>query len=670
MDVLLAAVALEAFAGIAALACSKRPTMATACVVGGTLLTCFVGMVPTVQVFLSGAPESLHLTWDATHGAFSVGLDRLSAFFLLPVLGLSGLAAVYGANYMLSYRHKRSLASQWFFFSAFVDSMIIVVIARATLLFLFAWEVMSISAYFLVTFEHEKANVRRAGWIYLIATHLGVGFLLLAFMLLAGEAGGLEFDAYRRMTIASTGLAGAVFVLAFVGFGAKAGFVPFHVWLPEAHPAAPSHVSALMSGVMIKMGLYGMLRVMTFLGRPAPWWGLTLAAFGLLTAAIGVSLALHQRDVKRSLAYSSIENMGLIGLALGIGLWGSASDQPAIAALGFGAALLHVWNHALMKSVMFFGAGSILHGTGTTDIEKLGGLAQKMPRTALGLIIGCVAIAALPPMNGFVSEWLIYMSLVKSAFVTRGVGSLTALLAVGLVALTGGLAVITFVRLFGVALLGSPRSEAAKHAHESSLWLWGPMHVLVVLCLVMAVAPQMIVALLMPVVGQLLGGQAIETWLNLGSTVAPLQFMGWFNAGAATAIAMALILFLARLRKAAQSKSPTWGCGYARPTARMQYTGQSFAEMATRRVLPRFLRPHAMRKAPQGLFPSMSEFDSRSPDPISEKIYEPFFRELADRFARLRILQQGKVHIYVLYIALSVLMALAWVSLRPWWGVP
>ena len=247
-----------------------------------------------------------------------------------------------------------------------------------------------------------------------------------------------------------------------IGFGAKAGFVPFHVWLPEAHPAAPSHVSALMSGVMIKMGLYGLLRVVSFIGPPAPWWGLSLGALGLLTALVGISLALYQRDMKRVLAYSSIENMGLIGLALGVGLFGSATGQSAVAALGTSAGLLHIWNHALMKCLMFFAAGSVLHGTGTKDLEKLGGVAKRMPWTGVAMIIGAVAISALPPLNGFVSKWLMYLSLMKYGLATSGGRGLTALLAVGVLALVGGLAGIAFVRLTGIALLGSPRSDAAR----------------------------------------------------------------------------------------------------------------------------------------------------------------------------------------------------------------
>src|SRR5439155_4986294 len=239
------------------------------------------------------------------------------------------------------------------------------------------------------------------GWVYLIATHLGAAFLLAAFAVLGSHAGSLEFAAIQSQLNMSAVGAGVVFLLALVGFGAKAGLVPFHVWLPEAHPAAPSHVSALMSGVMIKMGLYGMLRIWTFLGQPAPWWGPTLAGMGLLTGLVGIALALQQRDVKRVLAYSSIENMGLIALALGVGLWGMASGLPTVAGLGMTAGLLHVWNHALMKALMFFAAGSVLHGTGIKDMEKLGGLMKRMPWTASAMMVGAVAIAALPPLNGF-----------------------------------------------------------------------------------------------------------------------------------------------------------------------------------------------------------------------------------------------------------------------------
>jgi formate hydrogenlyase subunit 3/multisubunit Na+/H+ antiporter MnhD subunit len=667
MEVLLGAILLLAFAGIAALLLSKWPHAATALGAGGAVLGCLVGLMPTVQVLLDGTPELLRLPWDASHGAFLVEVDALSAFFLLPVLGLSALAAVYGGNYLLAYRHEKSLGSPWFFFNVFVAGMVLVVVARTAFLFLVAWEVMSVAAYFLVTFEHEKAQVRKAGWIYLIATHLGVAFLFLAFLLLGRNAGSLEFEAFRSMPARTATSSGVIFVLAVIGFGAKAGLVPFHVWLPEAHPAAPSHVSALMSGVMIKMGLYGMLRLVTFLGPPDPWWGVTLAGIGLLTGLVGVSLALYQRDVKRVLAYSSIENMGLIALALGVGLWGMASGQTLVAVLGFMAALLHVWNHALMKGLMFFAAGSVLHGTGTKDMEKLGGLMKRMPWTASVMMIGAVAIAALPPLNGFVSEWLMYLSLLKSGFATNDSRGLPALFAVGLLALTGALAAVTFVRLIGIVLLGSPRSEAARHAHESSPWMLGPMLVLVFLCLTAAVIPQVIVGSLLSVLNQLLGLD-VGHFLGLQSSEISLQTVGNLNAVTLVAVVALTAVILALARKTRQPEGPTWGCGYVKPTERMQYTGRSFSEMIAEHLLPRFLRPHTTRRVPQGLFPSTSEFETQIPDPVSEKIYEPFFRRWANRFARLRILQQGQIHVYVVYILIVVVLALGWVSLRTWWA--
>jgi formate hydrogenlyase subunit 3/multisubunit Na+/H+ antiporter MnhD subunit len=668
MEVLLAAIALQVFAGTAAIIFSNRPRVATLLGAGGAVLGCLIGLAPTLLVLSGDTPESVRFAWDASHGDFSVELDALSAFFLLPVLGLSALAGVYGGDYLLAYRHEKSLGTPWFFFNLFVAGMVMVVVARTAFLFLVAWEVMSVAAYFLVTFEHEKTEVRKAGWVYLIATHLGVAFLFLAFLLLGRNAGSLEFEAFRVMPVLGAGWAGVIFLLALVGFGAKAGFVPFHVWLPEAHPAAPSHVSALMSGVMIKMGLYGMLRVLTFLGQPAPWWGPTLAGLGLLTGLVGIALALQQRDVKRVLAYSSIENMGLIGLALGVGLWGWARNLPVVAALGVTAGLLHVWNHALMKGLMFFTAGSVLHGTGTKDMEKLGGLMQRMPWTASAMVVGAVAIAALPPLNGFVSEWLMYLGLLKCGFATTDSRSLPAFFAVGLLALVGSLAAAAFVRLTGIVLLGSPRSEAARHAHESSPWMLGPMVLLVFLCLAVAVVPQAITGSMAGALDQVLGWQPGQTVVELESSDARLSVVGHINALTLLAIAAGMIGLLAWSRRAVRAEGPTWGCGYARPTVRMQYTGRSIAEMLVEHLLPRFLRPHTSRRAPKGLFPSKSDFGCDSPDPVSEKVYEPFFRRWAERFSRLRVLQQGKLHVYLVYILLMVVLALAWVSLRTWWA--
>jgi NADH:ubiquinone oxidoreductase subunit 5 (subunit L)/multisubunit Na+/H+ antiporter MnhA subunit len=390
-----------------------------------------------------------------------------------------------------------------------------------------------------------------------------------------------------------------------------------------------------------------------------------LAGLGLLTGLVGISLALHQRDVKRVLAYSSIENMGLIGLALGVALWGRASGLPEVALLGTAAALLHVWNHALMKGLMFLTAGSVLHGTGTKDMEQLGGLMKRMPWTATAMMLGGVAICALPPLNGFAGKWLLYLSLMKCGLESGGTRALAALLSVGVLALIGGLAALSFVRLTGVVLLGSPRSEAAQHAHESSAWMLGPMLVLVLLCLAAAMVPHMMVALMRRTLENVLEPGAGS---DLLPAEAPLATVGAVNAGMLIVFGAAALAVLALLRKRGRVQGPTWGCGYARPTARMQYTGRSFTEMAAKHLLPRFLRPRTARRHPQGLFPSESGFEAKSPDPISQTIYEPFFRHWAGRFSRLRILQQGKVHVYLVYILLTVVLALAWGTLRAWWS--
>jgi formate hydrogenlyase subunit 3/multisubunit Na+/H+ antiporter MnhD subunit len=551
--------------------------------------------------------------------------------------------------------------------------MVLVLIARTVLLFLMAWEVMSLAAYFLVTFEHDKPEARRAGWTYLIAAHLGAAFLILALLILGWHAGRLEFDGIGDTAALGAGWAGLVFLLAVVGFGTKAGFVPFHVWLPEAHAAAPSHVSALMSGVMIKMGLYGLLRILTLLGPPAAWWGPTLALLGLFTALVAITLALQQRDIKRVLAYSSIENMGLIGLALGIGLTARSQGQPEIAALGMTAALLHTANHTLMKGLMFLAAGSVLHGAGTRDMEQLGGLLRRMPWTGATMVVGAVALAALPPLNGFTSKWLMYLGLIRAGFAQTGGVSLVTLLAIGLLAVIGGLSAVTFLRLIGIVLLGNPRSDNILEAHESSPWLLGPMVVLAILCVGVAIVPYVVIEPLLGVADTVFGWDAGAARRHLDLEQTPLDIIGTVNAWVLALMAAGGILMAVWLRKQSPAEGATWGCGYARPTAKMQYTGRSFAEMMAEHLLPRFLRPRTHRAPPQGVFPGASEFAAETPDPVTEGVYQPFFRRWARRFSALRILQQGRIHIYLIYIFMVVVLALAWltvrIKVRAWWGV-
>ena len=657
MSLLVVALALLLGSAVAATLLARAEHAAGVVGMIGGVAGCLVGLVPTVRVLLGSDLPSLRTAWDVPYGSVSIGIDPLSAFFLAPLFLLGGLAAVYGRDYLSAYRGKKLLALPTALLNVFIASMAVVVVSRNGVLFLVAWEVMTLTSYLLVTFEHEEAEVRRAGWVYLLAAHAGVACLILLFLLFGRQAGSLEFEAFRMSSPPSPRLAAVLFALAAIGFGIKAGFVPLHVWLPEAHAAAPSHVSALMSGVLIKIGIYGFLRVLTLL-PVATWWGPLLMVLGIVGALLGIGLALYQRDLKRVLAYSSIENIGIVLLGVGVGYWGMSRGDPRLATLGFYGGLLHLWNHALMKALMFFSAGSILHGTGTKDLERLGGLMKAMPRTATAMMIGAVAISALPPLNGFLGEWLIYLGLIGGGIAPQGV---PALFLVGALALTGGLTALCFVRLAGVALLGVPRSTRAAEAHESSLWMVGPIWLLALSCVAIALFPAPVLAMMSTVATQLLGSRLLIEDLPRSS----LTTLGACNLGLWTVLVLLGMSLLLSYRGRVASDA-TWGCGYAAPTARMQYTARSFSELLAERLLPALLRARVTQTIPQGIFPATGGYATECVDPLTRSVYEPFFDSWGARFSRLRWVQQGLLHVYLVYILAVVVLGLTWTALRSW----
>jgi hydrogenase-4 component B len=660
MTLLVAALAILIGTGVFALGANRWPRIAAGVAATGALAAGLVGLGPVIGVLRGGESATLTIPWAIPPGAVQLGLDPLSAFFLVPLLGMGALCGVYGFFYMQAYWQSRAAGPPAFFFNLTFAAMVLVLLARGAVILLVAWEVMTLASYLLVTFEHEKAEVRRAGWVFLIAGHIGVVFLLALLLLLGRSAGGLGFADYSARP--AGGMFGLlVFLLATVGFGVKAGVVPFHVWLPEAHAAAPSHVSALMSGVLIKLGLYGILRTLIFV-EPARWPGLVLLGLGVVGGLLGISLALYQRDMKRALAYSSIENVGVMLIGFGLGCWAAQTGHPRIAALGFCGALLHVWNHALMKGLMFLAAGSVLHGAGGKDLEQLGGLLRRMPWTGSAMIVGAVAIAGLPPLNGFVSEWLIYMGLLGGGLdMSSGAGLLLFFVTAAL-ATIGALASLCFVRLVGVALLGQPRGAGAAEAHESPAGMVVPIVLLAVLCAGMALSARALVPSLGRVAGQVLGAPIDITPVTarLGS-MASFSLVLWLAVFAAALVLLSLI----RGRRATVE---TWGCGYAAPTARMQYTGRSFAELLAEHLLPPVLRTRIAVKGPRAIFAEPTRISSDCTDPLTRSVYEPFFGTWASRFARLRWLQQGSLHIYLLYILAVMTGGLAWTSLRRWWG--
>ncbi len=650
------AVGLLGLSGLAAVFLNGSPRLATGVAALGAVAACAAGLWPAVSVLTGGPPLAMKWVSAGAFGDFELGVDPLSAFFLVPLLGLGGVTAAYGREYLLAYQGRKWLGPPALFFNLLVASMVVVLTARTAVLFLIAWEVMSLSAYLLVSFDDELPEVRRAGWVFLICAHLGLACLTALFLLLDQHAHGLSFSAFLSAPPMGAGLSAGLFALAVVGFGVKAGFVPVHVWLPEAHAAAPSHVSALMSGVLIKLGLYGLLRTLTFLPR-ADWWGPTLIVVGLSGALFGITLALYQRDLKRVLAYSSIENVGLVTVGLGIAFWGASRNLPAVAALGALGALLHLWNHVLMKGLLFLAAGSGVHGAGTRDLERLGGLVKRMPHTAAALLVGSVAIAGLPPLNGFVSEWLLYRGLIGGGSAFGGAGGVLSLLSVGVVSGVGGLTALCFMRASGVALLGQARSDAAAQAHESSAWMTGPMWLLAALAGAAALFPGRLAAALAGTIGQLFGAtvRASATAELSGLTrLGEVGFWLWVALGAAW-------VALAWLVRAPAPEVGTWDCGYAAPTSRMQYTARSFSQLFED-LLPSALRARAVLRAPRSYFPPAGSYATQCDDPLTRGLYLPFIASWADRFARLRWLQQGHLHMYLLYILVVVVLALAWVG--------
>ena len=656
MSSLLMAVAILVSGGLAALVAGRASRVATALGAGAAVVGGGLGFVSALRVLLDGASFSVAVPWGA-YGSLSLGVDPLSAFFLLPILGLSALAAVYGAEYLQPRREGGLVGLPWFWFDLLVASMVGVVLARNALVFLVAWEVMSLASFFLVVHEHEQDSVREAGWIYLVATHLGTAFLVVLFLSMGHAGGSLEFSDLGRAAALAAASASGWFLLAVVGFGTKAGFVPFHVWLPEAHPAAPSHVSAVMSGVMIKTGIYGLVRLVSLLGAPPLWWGWLLVGVGVTSGVLGVLFALAQHDLKRLLAYHSVENIGIIALGLGLGLLGVSTANPFLAAVGFAGGLLHVANHAVFKGLLFLAAGAVRHATGTLDLERLGGLSKRMPRTALAFLVGSAAICGLPPLNGFASEFLVYVGAFHGATRVGAEVVAPALAVLAGLALIGGLAAACFAKAYGVVFLGEPRTGFA--AHDPGLRMQLAMVALGAACLALGLGAPFVLPALAPVVAIVSGSAPAAAVASLAPPT------GWLaTASVASLGLLALVAGLALVRRRLLKgrdvrQAVTWDCGYVAPTARMQYTASSFAQPLLR-VFRAALGTREHGSASATLFPAGASLETHTPDVAREKLFHPLYQGLTDLVARLRALQQGRVQVYVLYIVLTISALLLW----------
>jgi formate hydrogenlyase subunit 3/multisubunit Na+/H+ antiporter MnhD subunit len=624
------------------------PRLATALAVAGSLL----GLAGALLALASGPGAALRLPSPVPGQTALLGADALGGFFALPVFLVGGLGAIYGSAYWSRRLRPRSGPRLRFCYGLLLASLTFLTLARDGVAFLVAWEGMALTTFFLVTADEEDPGVRRAGWFYLLSSHAALLCLFALFLLARSPTGDFAFGAIPAG--APPALRAAVFVLALVGFGIKAGAMPLHSWLPAAHASAPSHVSAVMSGVVLKMGIYGLVRVCGLLEAPPLEWGVALLAVGSLSAFFGVVFALAQHDLKRLLAYHSIENIGIILVGLGLAMVGRAAGRGDWVMLGLGGCLLHVWNHALFKSLLFLGAGSVAHATGTRDLDLGGGLARRMPVTAGLFLIGAVAISGLPPLNGFVSELFVYLGLARSALTPAAAW---VALPVPVLAATGALAVACFVKVFGVVFLGTPRSAAAADARESPPLMLAPMAVLALACAVLGVAPALAVPALTRVAGAWAGPLPLPDLAEL----APLGPIGAAAAAllAATAVLLAAVAPACRRARRRQPSLPTWDCGYAATSPRLQYTASSFAQLITSRFAWA-LQPRVTSPRIAGLFPAPSRFHTHAGDPLLERLLLPGARVAVRLAARLRALSQGQLQRYILYILGVLVPLLVW----------
>lgn len=656
MSFLMAALALLMIGALISLIAGRRHRLALAAAVTTIVIASILSAVPALQVLLGHETLTYSRDWLVPGGAFALRVDPLAAFFLLPIAVLPPLAAIYAGAYLQEDAKIRNLGYHWAIYCLLIAGLTLVVTAANTLLFIAGWEIMTLGSFFLISYDHQHAEVRQAAWLYLLVAHFGL-LLIFAFFLLAGsQCGSLNFADFAPLAHATQTLAAVLFLLALCGFGIKAGLFPFFVWLPDAHPAAPSHVSAVMSGVVVKTGVYGILRTITLLPPLAPFWGVIILTLGMLGALYGIVMAMLQKDIKRSLAYSTVENIGIIFIGIGLGVLATAKELPVVAALAFAGALLHVWNHTLFKGLLFLGAGALLHATGTRNFNQMGGLLRRMPQAG-GLIIGgAMALAALPPLNGFVSEWLIYLGLLRAGGALTGVSALGIGLILALLGVVGALAVVTFTRLIGIALLGEARTPAAAHAHDATGAMLWPMRILLGLSLLIGLVPQLPLSLLPPVLTQLTTIPASE----LAATLAPTAQIGIWGIILCAAITLVGLLLTYLRHHRPTAAATTWGCAFPRPTVKMSYSAESYSEFAHNHLLPAVMRSEISRARPRLLFPGSVRFFQRSHEVLLQRFYQPIFTNLAERCVRLRWLQQGKLHLYLLYIFTCCTLLMLW----------
>lgn len=628
-----------------------------------------MGGLASVFGILQGAP----VRWSVPSGiplfAYSFSYDALAGFFNLTLAILAIAVSIYSFGYLKEFEGRRNIGFFGFLFHLLLLSLTIVFTAANAFLFLIGWEVGSLAAYGLVTFYHEQRESRQAGLLYVIMAHADVGCLLLGFALLIQGSGSAEFASFHTAAAQlSSGRQSAAFLLFFLGFCIKAGVIPFHIWLPAAHPVAPSNISALLSGIVIKAGIYGMTRIfLDSLGGVPSWAGLLVLIVGVVSAVLGVLYALMEHDLKRLLAYHSIENIGIILMGLGAALIFRVAGHPLLAGVALIAAMFHTLNHAIFKCLLFLGAGSVLHSTGTRNMEEMGGLIRPMPVTAFCFLIGAVAISGLPPLNGFVSEWLTYQSLLAGFGATGGLTRILFPLAGSMLALTGALAAACFVKAFAITFLALPRGAESRNAHEAPRTMLIGMGWLTLACAALGLGVTWFLPVFDPITEQLLGQRVVAHLvtghglvLSAGMRTSGTVSTAVIAVGLLVLVLPATLLVAIGVRRFGRKRGPVWDCGLPGLSEENEYTATAFSK-ALRMIFSVLYKPRREIQAVFDIspyFPKEIRFESEIDPTFEKRLYAPLQEFIFRVSSRMRTIQAGSIHAYLAYIFVTLVLLL------------
>jgi len=617
-----------------------------------------VSMVLVTSVFSSfiaipalvGQETQILLAGTIPFGAVSIKIDALSAWFILVINFTMITGVIYGYNYMKAYLEQRAnLAMHWLAYILLHISLILICAVQNAMIFLICWELMAVSAFILVIFENYKTDTLKAGINYLIQSHVSILFLMLGFIYVAVKTNSYDFNAIAEFSHQQSAMSGTVLFLSFfIGFGIKAGFVPFHTWLPRAHPVAPSHVSGVMSGVVIKIGIYGILRMVLLINADYASIGFIILFISLFSGVYGVALAIIQHNLKKLLAYHSIENIGIIGIGIGIGCIGLGTGNEVMATLGFMGALLHTLNHSLFKSLLFYSAGNVYQSAHTMDIERLGGIVKQMPHTALLFLIGSLAICGLPPLNGFISEFLIYGGIYNWLSSATLVSLIIVTFSILGLVMIGGLAIFCFTKAFSIVFLGSNRSTPAIQTVERSFWQLFPIYMAAILILFIGLFPSIFLNLLQQPVALFTRHGIINHTLPPMGTIDALHTINWVSAGF-----IVFILAIWGIRKLVNrskviTTAPTWGCGYSVPSNKIQYTANSFVRTYTKLAKPMLFIEKEENEI-TGIFPSVKHYETHPYDNLERILIDYPLKKVSAIREWFVFLQNGHLQRYILY---------------------